>query len=150
MYSKEESKALRVEFWDTFGKLSKKKRKGKAWILYNTKIKDFSLKFTAEQKFCSVSIDMEFKNTERRYLFFDNMQTLSSIFNQKFDNKLVWDRDFVLPNGKIISRIHIDKDGVSVYNKNVWGDMFSFLFDNMNKMEELFVEYKDIIKEFDN
>lgn len=147
MYSKEESKKLRVEFWTTFGNLSKKKNK-KAWILYNTKIKDFSLKFTAEQKYCAVSIDIEHKNTSKRHSFFENMSSLSMLFNEAFENRLVWEKDYYLDNGKVISRIYIEKQDVSIYRKEDWPEMFEFLFTNMKILEGLFVEYKDIIKEF--
>ncbi|MFT4612543.1 MAG: hypothetical protein ACI9OT_001931, partial [Gammaproteobacteria bacterium] len=40
MFSKEESRQLREEFWTSFGKSFPRK-----WILYDTKIKGFSFKF---------------------------------------------------------------------------------------------------------
>ena len=42
MYSKEENQKLKREFWVSFA--NKYPRK---WVLYNTKIKDFSFKFYA-------------------------------------------------------------------------------------------------------
>ncbi len=148
MYSKEESKRLRIEFWNTFGYLSKKKRQNRAWLLYNTKIKDVNLKFTAEQKFCAVSIDIEYKNTEKRHNFYNNLLSLQKLFNEEFNNELIWAEDYTLPNGKVISRIFVEKTGLSIYNKKNWTEIFEFLYTNMNKMENMFLEYKDIIKEF--
>jgi len=48
MFSKEEAALLRKEFWTSFGKSFPKK-----WILYNTQVKGFSLKFVADRKKCS-------------------------------------------------------------------------------------------------
>ncbi len=148
MYSKEESKKLRIEFWNTFGSLSKKKRKKQPWVLYNTKIKNLSLKFVAEQKHCSVVIDIEYKNIKKRHRFYENMLSLQTIFNTEFNNNLVWDKDFFIDGEKQVSRIHIDLHNVSIYKKEDWPTIFEFLYTNMTIMENTFLEYKDIIKEF--
>ena len=54
MFSKEESKKIRQEFWTSFGKEYPRK-----WLLYNTKIKGVTLKFTFTTKIAQVSIDIE-------------------------------------------------------------------------------------------
>ena len=148
MYSKEESKKLRIEFWNTFGSLSKKKRRKQAWVLYNTKVKNLSLKFVAEQKYCSVVMDIEYRSDNKRHRFYENMLSLQTLFNSEFDNKLIWDKDFFIENEKEVSRIHIDLQNVSIYKKEDWPTIFEFLFENMTKLENTFLEYKDIIKEF--
>jgi len=148
MYSKEESKKLRIEFWNTFGSLSKKKRKKQAWVLYNTKVKNLSLKFVAEQKYSSVVMDIEYKSNKKRHKFYENMLSLQTVFNTEFDDKLIWNKDFYIDGEKEVSRIHIDLKNVSIYKKEDWPTIFEFLFDNMNKLENIFLEYKDIIKEF--
>ena len=45
MFSKQEAQQLKKEFWIAFGKSFPRK-----WILYDTKIKDFSFKFNADNK----------------------------------------------------------------------------------------------------
>ena len=50
MFSKEEAANLKKEFWTAFGKSFPKK-----WLLYDTKIKDFSFKFYADNKKAEVS-----------------------------------------------------------------------------------------------
>ena len=54
MYSKEENQKLKREFWVSFA--NKYPRK---WLLYNTKIKDFSFKFYVENTKAQVQIDIE-------------------------------------------------------------------------------------------
>jgi hypothetical protein len=46
MYSKEENQRLKRDFWVLFA--NKYPRK---WLLYNTKVKDFSFKFYVEKRF---------------------------------------------------------------------------------------------------
>ena len=57
MFSKQEAQELKKEFWIAFGKSFPRK-----WLLYDTKIKDFSFKFNADQKKAEVSLDIEMKD----------------------------------------------------------------------------------------
>ena len=54
MFSKQEAQELKREFWTSFGKSFPRK-----WILYNTKIKDFNFKFSADNKSAEVSLNIE-------------------------------------------------------------------------------------------
>ena len=53
MFSKEESRLLRQEFWISFGKSFPRK-----WILYNTKLKGFNFKFHFDNKNALVALDL--------------------------------------------------------------------------------------------
>lgn len=53
MFSKEESRILRQEFWTGFGKSFPRK-----WILYNTKLKGLNLKFYFDTKTALVALDL--------------------------------------------------------------------------------------------
>jgi len=147
MYSKEESKLLRKEFWNTFGRISKARRKS-PWLLYNTKIKDVSLKFEANREFCAVAIDIELRNEIKRHKFFDSFLGLKTIFDSEFKEELFWDKDYVLENHKVISRISYKLENVNVYRKEDWPEMFKFLFKNMKIMEYNFLEHQEIIRDF--
>ena len=61
MFSKEESRLLREEFWTSFGKSFPRK-----WILYNTKLKGFTFKFHFDTKSSLVELDLEDRSEERR------------------------------------------------------------------------------------
>ena len=57
MYSKQESQRLKQEFWITFAE-----RYPRKWVLYDTKIKDFSFKFFVDNTKAQVSIEIEHRN----------------------------------------------------------------------------------------
>lgn len=147
MFSKEEAKIIRKEFWTAFGRMSKAKKK-RQWLLYNTKVKDLNLKFNADRGFCGVSIDIEFKNNMKRHLFFDAISSLKTVFDAEFKDGLIWDKDYLLDNEKIISRIYYNLEGVNIYKKSDWPKMFRFIFENMMSLEGLYIEYEDIIEGF--
>ncbi|WP_417429812.1 DUF4268 domain-containing protein [Halpernia sp.] len=141
MFSKEQSAALKKEFWTAFGKSFPRK-----WILYNTKIKDFSFKFYADNKKAEVSLNIEMQDEVFRNAYFEKIQSLENLFLEEIP-ELIFEENFTLENGKIISKIWIEKSGVSIFNKNSWREIFEFFVENMEKMEILFFEYEDYIKD---
>jgi hypothetical protein len=144
MYSKEETQKLKREFWVTFAEKYPRK-----WVLYDTKIKDFSFKFYVDNKKAQVLIDIEHRNDDLRIGYFEKLEALKNILDEEFIKDLVFERNFVLENGKTISRIWIEKLGVSVSNRSYWDEIFSFYNQKMNSLELFYSEYDDFIKDVD-
>jgi hypothetical protein len=142
MYSKEETQKLKREFWVTFAEKYPRK-----WMLYDTKIKDFSFKFYVDNKKAQVLIDIEHRNDDLRIGYFEKLEALKNILEEEFIKDLVFEKKFVLENGKTISRIWIEKLGVSVSNRSYWDEIFSFYNEKMNALELFYSEYDDFIKD---
>ena len=141
MFSKQESARLRKEFWTSFGKSFPKK-----WLLYNTKIKDLSLKFHADTQKARVMIDIEMKDPLFREVYFDKFLSLKNILKAEIPD-LVFDKEHRLENGKIISRIYTELTEVSIHNKNSWHKIYRFFNDNMLKLETVFIDHHEFIKD---
>ena len=73
MYSKEEAQRLKREFWIAFAEKYPRK-----WLLYDTKIKDFSFKFFVDNKKAQVLIDIEPRNDEKRIAYFEKLEALKA------------------------------------------------------------------------
>jgi hypothetical protein len=54
--------------------------------------------------------------------------------------------DYIRENGKSVSRIYLQLEGVDIYKRETWHGAFQFMYQNMMKLEEFFREYKDYIK----
>jgi hypothetical protein len=142
MYSKEETQKLKREFWVTFA--DKYPRK---WVLYDTKIKDFSFKFYVDNKKALVLIDIEHRSDEKRIAYFEKIEALKNILEEEFIKDLVFEKEFILENGKTISRIWVEKLDVSVSNRKYWDEIFEFYNEKMNSLELFYKEYDDFIKD---
>jgi len=59
------------------------------------------------------------------------------------------ERNFYLENGKIISRIWVEKLDVSLNNKKYWPEIFDFYNDVMTQFELFFFEHEDYIKDLE-
>ncbi len=140
MFSKEESKKIRQEFWIDFGKEYPRK-----WLLYNTKIKDVTLKFTFTTKKAQVSIDIELYDEFIKAYYYEKFVSLKGIITSKYLPDIIYDEYYKLDNGKIISRLYIELQEVSIHNKNTWEETKEFLYQKMLKLEAFFLEYKDFI-----
>ena len=142
MYSKEESQKLKREFWVAFAEKYPRK-----WVLYDTKIKDFSFKFFIDNKKAQVFIDIEPRNDEKRIAYYEKLEALKNILEDEFIKDLVFEKNYTLESGKTISRIWIEKQGVGFSNRNNWDTIFDFFFEKMNALELFYLEYDEFIKD---
>lgn len=141
MFSREESRKLRQEFWISFGKSFPTK-----WVLYDTKIKDFSFKFYFDTKKARVSLDIEDQDLENRIKYYEKMVSLKSLFLEYVPDAIFEDYFFLEETGKEISRIYVEKPNVCIHNKNTWQETMVFLNETMQKFEAFYYEYEDVIK----
>lgn len=140
MFSKEESRLLRAEFWISFGKSFPRK-----WILYDTKLKGFAFKFHFDTKTAMVTLDLE-DDLENRINYWGKLQSLKTILTEEFLPEAIFEEEYFLDSGKEISRIYVQLDQkVSIHNKNTWREVMEFFIDKMTLFEAFFEDYKDFI-----
>jgi hypothetical protein len=114
--------------------------------LYDTKIKDFSFKFYADNKKAEVSLDIEMKDELFRNAYFEKFWSLEALLEERL-GEVQKDEFYTLENGKIIARFWVTKENVSILNKNTWQSIFEFFVDKMAGFEEIYYEYEDFIKD---
>ena len=144
MYSKKENQQLKQEFWVTFAEKYPRK-----WLLYDTKIKDFSFKFYVDNRKAQVIIDIENRSLDLRKIYFEKIVSLKTILENDYTQNLVYEKDYTLESGKTISRIWVEMDNVSVSNKAYWDQIFNFFEEKMDAMERFFYEYQDYINDLE-
>ena len=141
MFSKEESRQLRQEFWTSFGKSFPRN-----WILYHTKLKGLSFKFHFDNKTALVALDLE-DDLENRINYWEKLVALKSILLEEFLPEAIFEEEFILDNDKEISRIYVPlEQKVSIHNKNSWRDVMVFFNEKMSLFESFFEDYKDVIE----
>jgi hypothetical protein len=100
MYSKEEAKNRRQLFWTMFGK-----RYHRKWLLYDTKLKDVVLKFSFEDRRAMVSIDVNHEDEVFRAYYYEKLLSLKNIMIEQVSTELIFDENYLLESGKMISRV---------------------------------------------
>lgn len=141
MFSKEESRQLREEFWIAFGKSFPHK-----WILYKTKVKGLSFKFHFDLKSALVSMDID-TDLEQRVQLWEKLVALKFILKEEYLPDVIFEDFYPLDNEKEISRIYVELKEVSIHNKNTWRDTMEFLYRSMIQFEAFFTEYRAILED---
>ncbi|MGV9004357.1 DUF4268 domain-containing protein [Flavobacterium sp.] len=144
MYSKEEAQKIKREFWIAFAEAYPKK-----WLLYDTNIKEVSFKFFVDNKRAQILLDIEPKDERKREIYFEKIESLKTILIDAYLPNALLERNFHLETGKIISRIWVEIDNVSINNKKTWDTIFIFFHDKMSAFEEFFLEYEDNINDLE-
>lgn len=140
MFSKEQSKEIRQQFWIFFDK-----RYPRKWLLYNTGIKNLSLKFDFDTKKAIVTIESAANDEIDRAYYFDKLISLKNILLEDVSSELIFDEQYLLPSGKLVSRCYLPLENVSIHNKTTWPEVFDFFNTYMDRLENFFLEYKEYI-----
>ena len=150
MYSKEESKAIREEFWDRFNSYSGRKRLRKKlpgnWLLTRTGVKALNLRFHVDRQVAQVGIDLETRNIDKRLELYEKLESVKKVLEVAMEEPMIWELEYIRENGKSVSRIYQQLEGVDLYNRETWPEAFRFMFGKMIKLEAFYMEYRDFFK----
>jgi len=150
MYSKEEAKSIREQFWDRFKTLSTRKRTREKlpgnWILTRTGIKALNLRFHVDRKVAQVGIDLETRNMDKRLELYEKLESVKKVLEETMQGPMHWDIEYIRENGKSVSRIYVERDGIDIYNRETWEDAHRFMYQQMMRLEKFFHEYRDYLK----
>lgn len=149
MYSKEDMKALRIDFWGKLqGQMEKMRNPHGSkvnWMNYNTNIKHLYFRMEADENGARLCIDLQFPDKGIRELYYEQFQEFQDMLSSKF-KYLEWYPEWEHWNGKQISRIVVEQAGTDIRNKQDWDKMHLFLKLNFAKLDEFWVEFGEVFK----
>lgn len=90
-------------------------------------------------------MDIEHSDLARRMELWEKLISLQSILKEEYLPEVIFDDSMFLDNKKEISRIYVEKTGVSIHNKETWQETMVFLKDNMHLLESFFMDYREVI-----
>jgi hypothetical protein len=141
MFSKNEAKLLRQEFWTSFGKSFPTD-----WILYNTNVKGLSFKFHFDVKTAYVAFCMDMQPSKQQ-LYWNQLLAHKTILESEFLPNIKFEECFEVSDDKILSAAIVSIDSkVSIHNKSTWREVMEFLNETMLKFEEFYTVYENTIK----
>lgn len=151
MYSKDELKNLKIEFWESFAAFCEVqpylKGRKKIWTLYNTKVKGVELKFDANRKGAYVILEVNHKWEDSRLDMFERLTWYKDILEKDFPDGLTWDICYVRETGKEVARIYIAKEGIDLHRREHWGTFFTFMASQMYLLERNFMSIAEYLRE---
>ena len=131
MFSKQEASELKKEFWTAFGQYLKPILSADGekvnWLNYKTGEKDIIFKMDADNKKAFIAIEIVHPDSGMQELYFEQFVQLKNIFENIVGDDWTWSLHTSDDNGRAISRIFKQINGVSVFNKADWPALISFL-----------------------
>ena len=151
MYSKDELKNLKLEFWESFAAFCEVqpylRGRKKVWTLYDTKVKGVELKFDATRDGAYVILEVNHRSEDLRLEMFERLTWYKEMLETDFPDGLVWDICFVRDTGKEVARIYTSKAGIDFHRRQDWGEFFSFMASQMYLLERNFMSIAEYLRE---
>ncbi len=142
MYSKEELKKIKTEFWTSFGQFSQLKRSrmglAKKWMLYRTEINGLELKFIFVKDICKTAIEIDLSNSKSE-AHISKLDLLKDELTSEFE---LFEE---LDHQQNKYRYCYEKENLNYKNRENWPDIFQFFFDQMLILELFIIENKEIL-----
>ena len=151
MYSKDELKNLKLEFWESFAAFCEvqpylRVRK-KMWTLYDTKVKGVELKFDATREGAFVILEVNHRSEDARLEMFERLTWYKDTLEMDFPEGLTWDICFVRDTGKQVARVYTSRSGIDFHRRQDWGEFFSFMASQMYLLERNFMSIAEYLRE---
>ena len=151
MYSKDELKNLKLEFWESFAAFCEVqpylRGRKKTWVLYDTKVKGVELKFDATREGAFVILEVNHRGEEARLEMFERLTWYKDTLETDFPEGLTWDICFVRDTGNQVARIYTSKSGIDFHRRQDWGEFFSFMASQMYLLERNFMSIAEYLRE---
>lgn len=147
MWSKEEVKQLRVDFWSGFKRYCSRNRIYRKWVLTGVKIKSTQLKFYADEEKALVMFQIDHRSDFRRYEVYECFQPYRKLMAADCGEDLHWEEDYLGLGERPVSAIFFELRDVNMYRKEDWERIYKFFAEKMPLLEEAYWEYRDLITE---
>ncbi|MEY8488592.1 DUF4268 domain-containing protein [Parabacteroides sp. ASD2025] len=151
MYSKDELKNLKLEFWESFAAFCEVqpylRGRKKMWTLYDTKVKGVELKFDATREGAFVILEVNHRSEDARLEMFERLTWYKDTLEMDFPEGLTWDICFVRDTGKQVARVYTSRSGIDFHRRQDWGEFFSFMASQMYLLERNFMSIAEYLRE---
>lgn len=151
MFTRQEKKEIRVDFWNRFTNETKnlKNKRGysRQWMLHRTGIKGIDLKFYADQYCAKVILEVNITNEIKRNHAFELLGQIQSAFINQLKEEPVFEADIPMGKSTRVAQVYVQLYQVSIYREESWPDIFQFFIRKMKAMERVWREFGDFVKE---
>lgn len=107
------------------------------------------MRFHFDVQKAMVALDVDTPDLERRLALWDKLLALRPILLDGYLPDARFDDSYQIDSQKEISRIYVEKHGVSIHDKDTWQETMVFLNENMARFEDFFQEYREILMDTD-
>lgn len=112
------------------------------WINYKTGVRNIYFRMDAAKRNATIAIEITHTSQEERALVFEQFESLKSYFKDILNEDWEWQSLFYDEDGRSASRIYYSLDDVSVFKKEDWPSIISFLKERIVKLDTFWNDVK--------
>ena len=139
MYSRSEKSKIKKEFWTAFGSYMKpvSNVEGETinWTNYKTGVKHLFFRMDVDNKFAIISVEISNPADEERLERFHKFLADRNFIETIMQEPWIWEENYLEENGSQISKIYFVLKNVSIFNRNDWPLIISFLKQRMINLD---------------
>jgi len=149
MYSKEEIKEIRTEFWNDFKKHMQQFRSSNGrrmnWLNYPSEVPNVYIRLHADNRGISFSFDIQGKDEGIRAILWEQMTELKVMLESEMGDEGEWIADAYSETAGDFCSIRWSKEGLRFFNPNNKEEIFAFFEERLLKFDIFYQEFKDIL-----
>ncbi|ADX68374.1 Uncharacterised protein [Weeksella virosa] len=146
LFSKEEAKRIKHEFWTAFGSYMKLQPNAEGrrinWINYKTGIKGLFFKTDVFNRHAEISVQVAHPDPSYQQMIWEQLEEFELVFASYCGDDWVWEKNDFSDEGKPISSIRLKLDQVSIYRESDWAEIIRFLKENSIALDAFWVDHK--------
>jgi hypothetical protein len=96
----------------------------------------------AENKAAMIAIELTHKDTEVQELYFEQFEQFKKLFKDSMGEEWHWQLHGYDEHGKVVSRIYMEKQQVSIFKKSDWPELISFFKPRIISLDEFWSSIK--------
>lgn len=140
MYTREEAKKLKEEFWTTFGQYMRFVPSADAekinWVNYKTGIKHLFFRMDADKKKATIMVELTTPDEGIRRLMYAQFEELQTVLSSTLGEQWDWNLEHYDEYGRAASRISCTLDHVNIFNREHWPQLISFFKPRIIALDE--------------
>lgn len=139
MYSREEARRLREDFWTAFGQYMRAVPSADgervSWLNYKTGIKHLYFRMDVDNNVARIGIDIRHPDSGIRSLIFAQFLELQTVFGHTVGNDWIWEEQ-AMEQGRELACIYTELQKVTVFRKEDWPTLISFFKPRIIALDE--------------
>ncbi|MBZ4190968.1 DUF4268 domain-containing protein [Niabella beijingensis] len=151
MYSKNEAALIKKEFWTSLGTYLKPVLNAEGrkinWINYKTGVKSIYFRTDVTKKAATIAIELTHSDTEERSAAFEKLVSLKPVFNDMMPEVWQWQREVYDETGLPLSRILIQLENVTIFDRKDWPEIISFFKQHLTALDAFWSVARDYFEE---
>jgi hypothetical protein len=140
LYSKDQASQIRQAFWTAFGQYIAPQLSADGlrinWINYKTGIKYLNFKMQADNRSAYIAIELSHPDKSMQGLMYEQLIELKAVLYTNLSEEWEWQLHTHDENHKAVSRIIKILPSTSIFNKDDWPALISFLKPRIIALDE--------------